>query len=340
MNSGEHTSAIAPIDTPESLYELMLAPIKWQIINVALELALFDRLSTPITNESLAQCLSLQPDKTLLLLKALCSLGIVEHNAPYFLLKKSLSPYLTTASEHSMCDMLLHLSKTKHTSNHNVIDILKTGNAQHISANLDKADFWKNSVANLRSFHQSMGTNTAMSLLQALPQWAKASSLLDLGAGSSYLAEQILNQRSDIEITLFDLPECIRAFRPLASAQQKQITLLPGDVNSDPLGGGYSIIWSSMTLYYAKDLVSVLTKIKQALNPNGVFISLHEGLDHQRTQPQTHVLGRFIPAMNGHDVSFDKGVIAQKMQLAGFTQISSQTIATPYGEMQMDIGNV
>jgi demethylspheroidene O-methyltransferase len=92
-----------------------------------------------------------------------------------------------------------------------------------------------------------------------------------------------------------------------------------------------------MSLYYAKDLNLLLSNLKAALRKSGMLVSLHEELTDARTSPEYHVVGRFFPALNGNNVSFGRGDIADMMRSVGFTKVISRTIHTLYGPMDLDI---
>ena len=81
----------------------------------------------------------------------------------------------------------------------------------------------------------------------------------------------------------------------------------------------------------------LLSNLKAALCKNGMLVSLHEGLTDARTSPEYHVGGRFFPTLNGNNVSFGRGDIADTMRSVGFNKVISRTIHTLYGPIDLDI---
>ena len=162
--------------------------------------------------------------------------------------------------------------------------------------------------------------------------------MLDIGAGSETLAIALTKNKPNLAYHLFDLPEVIEQITANIPNDLSAITLHPGNYNTTELPNGFDMIYASMSLYYAEDLDHLLTNIQNNLEPNGVFISLHEGLTQQRTQPSHHVIGRLLPALKGNDFSFNRGEIATRMLVAGFKQVHSQSLDTPFGPMDLDIG--
>ncbi len=324
--------------TPQALFDTVLGPIRWNLIVLGFELSIFDALDSAKTAKQLADELSLHHEKTMVLLDALCSLDIVTKQQQQYVLQPNIAPYLQSSSDQCMRIMLLHLSKSKHASIDMMMRVMRTGEANHLSANFSKEDFWDKAMPNLQSFHRSLSNEVALTILQGLPIWKDAKKILDFGAGSDCLATTIVERFPSILPTVFDLPSCAAKITSLMSEDmQEKITVLGGNYNHDAFGENYDVIWCSMALYYAHDLSELLYRAKNSLTKSGVFVSFHEGLTNDRTKPETHVVGRFLPALNGSDVSFSQGQIANTLRLVGFSRVNSQTIETAYGPMELDV---
>ena len=321
---------------PEQLVDFLLGPIRWQLISVALDLCLFDKTIHPVSSLQLAAELSLAHEPTTLLLNALCGLDILTKKNENYHTNSVISPYLISTSDCSMRDMLRHLSEVKHSDGETIKHILKTNQSTHLSSTLKESDFWEKQLHSLYSFHRSIGSHIALTALQNLPQWRQATSILDLGAGSECLSQCIFNTRPDIQVTLFDLPNCTHHICQRLP-EHSPTRIIAGDFNIDSLGGPYHIIWASMSLYYANNIRSLLKKIKQSLEKGGVFVSFHEDLDKDRILPERHTTGRFLPAISGNDLSFSDGHIADALLSTGFFSIESKVVSTPMGDMRLDI---
>ncbi len=81
-----------------------------------------------------------------------------------------------------------------------------------------------------------------------------------------------------------------------------------------------------------------MQKIHSALNPGGVFVSLHDGLTGEGTQPGEMILPTISYALMGLDTRFDQGFIADTMLRTGFQSVHSRALDTPEGPMDLDIG--
>jgi len=318
-----------------TLFDLLQAPIRWQLIDLGLTLDLFDRLAAPRSAGDLAAEVGVDAARLALVLDALCAMGAVTKTGGLYGLTPNGAAYLTSDGAFSVRDMLVGLSWLRHST---VGDLLRA----ETPPPLDMSDpaFWDRSVANLRSFHRSMGAAVMIDCLESLPVWPSARRMLDLGAGSEVLARTVAERRPDMAVTLVDLPPpAARITEALAGAGlAERVNVRVGDYNTADLGSGYDIAWASMTLYYARDLEALCRRVREALAPGGVFVSLHEGLTDDRTQPESHVVGRLATALRGQDLSFNAGRIADAMRGAGFVGVDSRPVETPFGSMWLDVG--
>ena len=119
---------------------------------------------------------------------------------------------------------------------------------------------------------------------------------------------------------------------------EDRIDVLAGDYNLDSIGEDYDLIWASATLNFAREnMDSVMKKIYDALNSEGVFINFSEGLTDEGTKPDCHVLWSMCWSMTGPVTVFDQGFIADAMLKAGFRSVRSRTLSTGWGPMDIDI---
>lgn len=325
------------MDVAATLFDLIQAPLRWQVLKAGLDLNLFDHLAQAKGAEEIAACLSLEPRRATVILDALCAMGLLDKEAGRYRLSASTAPYLLSEGERSLRDMLLTLPILRHGD----VAALLRSEGGGSPPDLSDPAFWDRSAASLRSFHRGMGAEVMAGLLESLPEWPSARRFLDMGAGSDILSLMIAERRPDMAIAVIDLPPlAARIGRAVAAAGPAggRVAVIAGDFNDTEFGSGHEVIWASMTLYYARDLVAILAKVRRALAPGGAFVSFHEGLIDGRTAPETHVVGRLVPALRGLDVSFERGQIAAALRQAGFSRVESRDVQTPFGPMVMDIG--
>lgn len=328
-----------PNDTgvPSRLFDLIQAPLRWQLVAVGLEFDLFDRLAAPATAADLAASLSLDAGRLGFVLDALTAMDLLVKADGHYLLAEDAAPYLRADSPRSLRDLLTTLPRLRHGD----VAALLRGGAADPPLDMTAPDFWDRSAFSLRAFHRGMGAAAMMAVLENLPEWPSARRFLDVGAGSETLSLLIAERRPDMTATVVDLPPMasrIAGRLDTARGAGRRVAVIAGDFNDVDWGGGYDVIWASLTLYYARDLVGLLAKARQALAPGGVFVSLHEGLTAERTRPETHVVGRLTVALRGQGRSFDQGVIAAALSAAGFADVDSRDVATAFGPFRLDCG--
>ncbi|GEO82707.1 class I SAM-dependent methyltransferase [Pararhodospirillum oryzae] len=317
------------------LFDLVQAPLRWQLIEIGLTLDLFDRLPTARTAADMARELDLDPRRLALVLDGLSALGALGKQDGHYALTAEGAAYLSSAGPLSLRPMLLNLASRRHAA---LADLL----TEPPPPPLDMSDpaFWTRAAANLRAFHRAMALPVMLEALEGLASWPRARRVLDLGAGSDVLARAIVARSPEKTVTILDLPPLAAALAEGVAADglEDRIIVRAGDYNTADLGQGHDVAWASMTLYYAHDLEALCARVGAALAPGGVFVSFHEGLTDERTQPELHVVGRLTTALRGPNLSFDHGRIASALRRAGFARVDSHPVATPFGLMHLDVG--
>ncbi len=331
-------SAAEPGRLGAALFDLVQAPIRWQVVRTAIVLGVFDLPAEGFPAAEAAARLGLDAGRTALFLDALAAMGLMEKTGGLYRATAEAAAFLSAASPTSLARSLLQLGGLRHAGLERLPDLLRGEAAARADLDLADPEFWRRAVASLRSFHRGLGCGAMLEVLDSLPEWPGARRFLDIGAGSETLCLAVKARRPEIDVTLFDLPGgAARIAADLAAAGRADaVAVRPGNYNADDFGEGHDVIWASMTLYYADDLAEVLRRVRRALAPGGVFVSFHEGLTGERTAPETHVIGRLMPALRGQDVSFDRGRIAEAARSAGFRRVDSRAVDTAFGPMWVD----
>jgi hypothetical protein len=118
-----------------------------------------------------------------------------------------------------------------------------------------------------------------------------------------------------------------------------RLEVQPGDFLDDEVEGSFDLILTSFCLYFGRHrLDHMIGKIYDLLNPDGQFISIHEGFTAEGTAPEILVLPQMAYDMMGHSVSFRWGEIAESMRRCQFNSVESRPERTPFGEVELVIG--
>jgi len=323
----------------EALFDLLQAPTRWQVVHVAFEDHIFDQLVEPATAEQVAQICGYDAHRTQLFLKALCAMDLVDETADTYQLKAAVSDILRSDSPSSLRSMMLALSMIRHGD----IRTLLRKEEPAMSLNMKDPAYWEKAGESLRAFHRGMALPCMLSCLTSLPEWGHVKSVVDLGAGSEILAKAIVTEGSGKNVTIIDLPPLAEVINKRVQSDLEcsdRISVRSMNYNQMNFPDGTDLIWASMTLYFAEDLVDVLRRAKEALNPGGVFVSFHEELTDKRTKPECHVVGRLVPALRGQDHSMEVGQVSESMHKAGFKSVFVKPLETVIGSMVLTVGRV
>jgi cyclopropane fatty-acyl-phospholipid synthase-like methyltransferase len=208
-------------------------------------------------------------------------------------------------------------------------------------ADMSSEEIWAQFAVSMAKSERAGIAQQMAEIVSQLPEFPSFKKMLDLGGGPGIYAISIVAEHPSMKGVIFDRPSVVNVAETFINAYEMEgrMEIMSGDYNHDPIGYGYDLIWASATLNFARhDMDSLMKKIYDALNPGGVFISFHEGLTHERTLPDTHVLSMISKALMGQDMCFDQGFIADSLLRVGFISVHSRTLDTDWGPMDLDIG--
>lgn len=142
--------------------------------------------------------------------------------------------------------------------------------------------------ANVLSVLHRIGRQSGPDLARRL-RLEGARTLLDLGGGDGTHAIAFCTVYPDLRATVFDLPQTLKTaeWAVKDAGLESRITLLPGDFNTDPLGGPYDVVLMSDILHYqGPDANAALVKKTFAhLTQSGRLIIKDRFLDESGTSP-------------------------------------------------------
>jgi len=329
------------------LYRLVISPIKTSLLLAGIELRVFDLLSDPRSAEDVAEILKTHPEKTRTLLDGLAAFDLLEKKDGLYANSMMAETFLVETSPAFAGDFLCDQWRYIEPALGDMKGIIVRGpqiekNRDHGTDNELQSEEdlarWLTAVA---EYERAGMAQTVARLISELPEFPSFRKMLDLGGGPGLIGMAVVASHSTMKGVIFDLP-------PVAELAKKfvrdfgmvdRVVILPGDICDDPLGEGYDLIFASASLYTCKrDLDSAIEKVHAALNPGGVFASLHEGLTCEMTKPEIMKLGWLPSELRGRYLAFQRGEIRASMRRAGFVSISSRTVDCPVGPLDLDVG--
>lgn len=290
--------------------------VRWSLLHCALHLQLFDHLRDWTQADAVAARLDTNGRRTGLLLDGLTACGYLKKFCGRYINAETASRYLVSDADLYQGRVFLAMSRLRLQGLDRLPDLLRAQDDR--SVRLEAENLWAQATDHLADFQKLIGPRIA-NLLSALPNVATLRRMLDLGGGPGGVGLTLLQAFPRLQGILFDLPAVIAKARQQAAAMglSQRMHFLAGDYNRDDLGSGYDLVIAGRSLYYAADPGRLLEKIAAAMNPGAVLLCLHEGLSNERTQPAQVVLSRIGVALQGSDVSFERGQLESGLHAAG-----------------------
>jgi SAM-dependent methyltransferase len=326
----------------EYIFDLVIAPIKTELLMTGLKLGVFDHLSDFTDAERVAGAAGTHSGTTALLLDHLAMIDLVEKRNGMYRNKPIAQTFLVSGNPAYIGFLCKATVQHYQPVTTRLEEIITHGPPDSVSREeaMGSPDFWSEHMKALVGWAYSGIALKMAGIIAELPEFQRLRSMLDLGGGPGIFAIAFVGAHKEMKGVVFDLPEVVKAAQKCIAdhGMQNRISTLAGDYLKDDIGAGYDLIWASSTLNTAHHcLDEMIAKIHQASNPGGLFASLADGLTDERTKPDT-MLSHIAMCLTGNDVRFEQGEIADAMLRVGFESVRSRTISTPAGPMELDIG--
>ena len=326
----------------EELYRMLIAPIGSKLLLAGIELKVFNHLSEPKSAEAVAEAISTHPENTRLFLDGLAASDRVLKKNGLYQNTSVTQAFLVEGSPTFLGEMFTLNAQMWIASLNDLPKLVKEGPpTPSPEADMGSEDIWAQFAAFMANYERAGVAQQAVELVSELPEFPSFRKMLDLGGGPGLVGIAIISKHPSMKGVIFDRHAVVKIAESFIREyeMEERIEVLAGDYNNDSLGEGYDLIWASNTLNFARhDMDSFMKKIYDSLNPGGVFISLCEGLTHERTKTDFIVMSMMSFALMGQDMCFDQGEIADAMLRVGFNPIRSRTLDTPWGTADLDIG--
>ena len=322
------------------LYRTLIGPIKSKLLLTGIELKVFNHLSEPKSAEAVAEVIGTHPVNTRLFLDGLAASDLLEKNDGLYQNTPVTQTFLVEGSPTFLGQIFNFWAQSFYVSD--LSKLVKEGSPPPPPEAVEGFEEMLAQLAPAMANYERAGTaQRAADIVSQLPEFPSFKKMLDLGGGAGLIGIAIVASHPSMKGVIFDLPPVAKAAEIFIKEYEMEdrMEVLGGDYNHDFIGEGYDLIWASGSLYFGKgDMDSLMKKIYDALNPDGVFISYHDGMTHERTKPDIMALGWTPTALMGQDRGFDQGFIADYMLRVGFKSVRSRTLNTPMGPMDFDIG--
>ncbi len=309
-----------------------------KILFAGIELDVFSVLEEEKSSVEVAEKLNLHEQNTKYLLDALTALNFLVKSRGKYINSNSSSKFLVNSSECYIGSLL----KSKNDFDIDLVKLVKEG---YDGKSLNKKAGTAAPV--LGDYKQVM--KTAQKVIRAkeiapivtsLPEFCGFKKMLDLGGGPGLITIEIAKKHPELKCVIFDKPSTAKiAYESIIEfGMENRIEVLSGDYLADSIGEKYDFILASGTLNFAKkDLDTVVKKIYDALNPNGVFMCISDGLTEEGTKPKEMVINWLPYRLKGQDFGLEQGEVSNAALRCGFTNVYKRTVSMMVSEQDIDI---
>jgi hypothetical protein len=328
----------------EDLLKLQFEVVKWELLKTAIELKIFDHLKQPQATEQIAAELSTHGTNTGYLLKALTSLGWLSYVDGYYQNTPFAESFLTTDKDTSIGGTLMFMENwIRPLRNGGMRTLVQDG--PHSTDDFSDESIWERGARASLNYTRCGRAQLITAHVAALPEFSSFARTLDLGAGPGIIGIAVTAAHPSLDCVVFDQASVCRVADEVIAeyGMEGRVKTKHGDYMKDPIGENYDFVMANFTLNFYRDrLDEIMAKVLDALNPGGVFMVVSDGLNRDKTGPAASVISWLSTCLQGMDMSFERGLIADAMLRAGFVSTQSQIIneaeLKAHGPVDMIIG--
>lgn len=325
----------------EDIHHVVMGDIQSYILVTAIKLKVFDALAEEATAEEIAKKMGSHPRNTELFLNALAGMDMIRKRNGRFSNTGKSANYLVSSSPQYLGAFFLHYRQWHEQVKANMEQLILNGPPEQQGMEMSDGAIWAES-ARLSAPYQYCGPAQDIArIVASQPEFPNMKKMLDLGGGAGFFTQAIVAAHPSMSGVIFEQPPVARVAREFIRqyAAEDRVSVRDGDYMTDPLGNSYDLIFASATLNFYKDCLDELfTRVYDALNPGGIFMTHQDGIYAERTKPATHITEFLAFELYGGDFALPQGLIAQTMLNTGFQSVRSFTLQTGVGDMDVTIG--
>ncbi len=328
-----------PIPNFKNLFQLAYGAMRWRVLETALELRVFDYLDKPVSAADVARLIDSHVENCRLFLDGLAALGLLTKQVGNYRNTPLASAFLVNNRSTYLGYLLRDQGNMNQLSVENMITLVKNGPDTDKIQDSDSG-YWKDMVYHYANYLRAGITQLYLKIIADQPELNSPKKMLDLGGGPGITAIALAANYPGLSAVIFEQPEVADVANELSTLYglDSRVSVLAGDYKVDEIGEDYDFVFAGFTLNYARaELGKLFSKIRDAMVPGGIFVSVGDGLTDERTQPADYIVGMLPVSLSGQDMGFDKGEVAACMQETGFEVLRSYVLDSPTGPMDIDI---
>ena len=308
----------------------------------AIELKIFNLTVENKTASEIALSLKTHQANTTLFLNAMCAIHLLEKKNGTYRNTELSNIFLVEGKDCYLGELLMYSDQWNFQTRKQMANAIKNGPAPEADNLDDMGKMFASHVKSMGNYSRSGISQLMAKEISKLPEFTGMKKMLELGGAHGMDCIAVTQKNDSLKGIVFDDPAVIKVTREIIAEydMEKRVTVMEGDYTTDPIGSGYDLIYAKATLnFFKNNLHPLFTKIHDALNPGGVFISVHDGLTEEGTKPADMVISWLPTELASRNLSFERDAIPDAMLQAGFKTVKVKPIPfSMCGSMDMCIG--
>ena len=323
----------------DNIYDIINGRTKTQLLMTSIELKIFDHLENSQSSRAVAARLNTNPMYTRFLLDGLTALHLLDKKEGCYRNRSNTQAVLHSQSPAYQGEMFSMMEQMSATVLADMGHTVRSGPREK-PGSLGDESVWQAYARAMANHERGGAAQNLAAVIAQIDGFASFEKMLDLGGGPGLHCLAVVAEHPHMQGVIFDQSAVVKVSRDFIVEYEMsdRVTTMAGDYTKDPIGRDYDLILACATLNFVRfNLKPVIEKIYHALKPGGVFVSLSDGVTHERTRPESWVVGSMSWMFSGQDLMFDKGEIAKALKDAGFCFVNSSTVETSMIPMELDI---
>jgi len=318
----EKTTGETEAPSTKPLDDILFASLRADILQAALELKVWEKIGTgQRTLKEIAQSEGWDLVGTRMLLDLLCNFGLLRKDEVGYHLVPLAELYLMPSRPTYMGETML--SDLKWEGNGSLAEAIRTGrrplNTQRTDEELAKiwaGWFAPRMVSPFRDIEKIDAYWESLKI-----DVHEGMRVLDVACGSGIKTLAFARNHPEILVTLQDWPAVLEVALEVAEklGVRNRVTTIPGDVRSVSLGhNAFDLVWLGYIarFFSPKGIVELLSRVKEAMFPNGILIlneAIRDEISCQNEDALADAMWLFCVSKEGdvHTLSEWRGFLQQ-----------------------------
>lgn len=302
-----------------------------RILHAAVELNIFDTIgSNSVSARGVSDTLKTELRATELLLNALTALKLLNKENNLFSLTDLSKKYLLSSSN-TCYTGVIRFESVMWNKWEGLAEAVRTGKPARTpdmyQTNKEETECF------IMAMHHLVSARGDAEFIADKLNSEEIHSILDIGSGPGTYPIALCRKNPDISATIFDLTGTLEITKKILEKEglDKQIKLISGDYNKDPLPAGFDIVFLSNIIHSEDGETNkkLMERVYYSLNPGGRIIIKDHIMDESLTNPSCGAIFSIYMLLTTKGRDYGYNEVKEWLKYAGFTDISIEDLPHP-----------